>query len=137
MASIVLSDSEFRSLFRLANILAKNRTLTVAENAEYGKVLDGILRREVADVIAKSKISTGTADYRGFVEYSGFESSNINRVWYRHSTATLRIMFVNGRAYDYKNVPFQKVMDMLNAPSVGGFFNTYIKHQFQTIFPDV
>jgi len=59
------------------------------------------------------------------------ESSAINSVAYDNDTNILTIEFKQGAEYDYPNVPLSEVIDLVNAPSVGKYFNTHIK-QYST-----
>ena len=57
-------------------------------------------------------------------------SSNIAEVGYEPSTETLEIMFHNGRVYQYFNVLAIVHERLMQASSVGKFFNAEIKGQF-------
>ncbi|HVZ19253.1 MAG TPA: KTSC domain-containing protein [Terriglobales bacterium] len=54
-------------------------------------------------------------------------SSNISEAGFDPASRTLELMFVNGRVYQYFDVP-QHVFDGLcNAPSAGQYFNQEIR----------
>lgn len=58
-------------------------------------------------------------------------SSNIASVGYDPDTETLEVEFLkNGRIYQYYNVPEFMFERLLEAPSVGVFFNAEIKNDF-------
>lgn len=56
-----------------------------------------------------------------------FESSAIHAIDYSLKEQILSIQFTSGGTYDYPNVPFEVVKDMLTADSVGKFFHQVIK----------
>ncbi|MDE0358216.1 MAG: KTSC domain-containing protein [Gammaproteobacteria bacterium] len=45
-------------------------------------------------------------------------------------TQTLEVEFHGGRVYQYYGVPKQIVDEMMQAPSVGKFFNLYIREGY-------
>jgi hypothetical protein len=55
------------------------------------------------------------------------DSSNIAGVGYDSSTRTLRVRFINGGVYDYKNVGPQAFIDLTQAESVGKYFSKHIR----------
>lgn len=58
------------------------------------------------------------------------ESSNLERVGYDRKTSTLRIVFHGNRTYDYPMVPEREFQKLLEAESLGRFFNTRIKPMY-------
>jgi len=54
-------------------------------------------------------------------------SSAINSVTYDDETNILTIEFKQGAEYDYPDVPFEEFENLINAPSVGKYYNTHIK----------
>ncbi|MCF2490667.1 KTSC domain-containing protein [Dyadobacter sp. CY347] len=50
---------------------------------------------------------------------------------YDGDTETLRIVYVSGMVYDYKNVPLEVYQAMKNAGSKGTFLNTHIKNNYE------
>ena len=54
-------------------------------------------------------------------------SSAINSVTYDNETNVLTIEFKRGAEYDYPNVPEIEFKNLVRAPSVGKYFNQYIK----------
>lgn len=54
-------------------------------------------------------------------------SSVVQRYTYNRDTGTLRVVFVSGMIYDYKNVPEEVYNAMKAATSKGQFLNFYIK----------
>lgn len=54
-------------------------------------------------------------------------SSNLKDVGYDSQTFTLEIGFLNGRVYQYFNVPEARYDGLMNASSKGSYFDAYIK----------
>lgn len=59
--------------------------------------------------------------------YTRVSSSNIAAVGYESSTSTLGVQFLNGSEYHYNNVPSHHHSGLLNASSVGSYFDEHIK----------
>jgi len=57
-------------------------------------------------------------------------SSNLASVGYDPASETLEIEFNNGRVYQYYNVPQFMHERMMEAPSIGVFFNAEIKNAY-------
>jgi len=57
-------------------------------------------------------------------------SSVVAAMKYNNNTSTLRIIFVSGIIYDYKNVPEEIYKAMKTASSKGNFLNTHIKGKY-------
>ena len=58
------------------------------------------------------------------------QSSNLAAIGYDTNTEILKVEFLNGTAYEYKNVP-QVVFDaFMKAPSHGSYFNREIKNSY-------
>ena len=53
-------------------------------------------------------------------------SGNISSIGYDNDTTTLKIVFNNGRAYEYYNVPEYEFNNLLNAGSKGQYANQNI-----------
>lgn len=56
-------------------------------------------------------------------------SSAISEVDYGPGSKTLSVRFTGGRSYDYYDVPLWKYQGLLNAASVGQYFNDNIRDQ--------
>lgn len=54
-------------------------------------------------------------------------SSAINSAAYNTKNGTLTIEFKRGDKYEYPNVPREHYDGLIHAPSVGKYFNQYIK----------
>lgn len=54
-------------------------------------------------------------------------SSNVASVGHDAKTGTLHVGFKNGSVYEYKGVPGAEHQALVNAPSVGKYFNEHIK----------
>ena len=60
------------------------------------------------------------------------KSSNIVSIGYNINEELLEIEFKGNRIYHYKDVPEYLYQDLINAESIGKFFNSNIKDQFTT-----
>lgn len=58
------------------------------------------------------------------------ESSNVEKIGYEESTQILRVKFLNGSVYDYKNVPIMEFEQLKNAQSIGSYLNRNIKGNY-------
>lgn len=58
-------------------------------------------------------------------------SSVVAAMNYDEASSTLRITFVSGMIYDYKNVPEQVYLDMKASGSKGVFLNQKIKGKYR------
>jgi len=57
-------------------------------------------------------------------------SSCIAAVGYDPFTQTLTLEFHSGRTNDYHNVPYSVYMELMNAPSIGAYYNRWIKGRY-------
>ncbi len=57
-------------------------------------------------------------------------SSTVRSIGYDRQTETLEIEFGSGRVYQYYGVPDRLHVEIMQAPSKGQFFNTYIRDQY-------
>jgi len=57
------------------------------------------------------------------------ESSNLSRVQYDPENQQLVVEFKSKKVYEYENVSEEEHYDLVNAPSVGKYFNENIKHK--------
>jgi hypothetical protein len=55
------------------------------------------------------------------------KSSAIKEVGYDKDTQTLRIVFQQGTEYDYPQISFETYEGLINAKSVGRFYNQHIR----------
>lgn len=58
-------------------------------------------------------------------------SSVVAKMVYDGDSETLRIVYVSGMVYDYKNVPLEVYQAMKNASSKGTYLNKHIKNNFE------
>jgi hypothetical protein len=58
-------------------------------------------------------------------------SSVVSAISYNTDTSTLRIIFVSGRVYDYKDVPEKVFNAMKTSFSKGIYFNQHIKDNYK------
>ncbi len=57
-------------------------------------------------------------------------SSVVHKFSYDAATATLRVIFVSGKVYDYKNVPEEIYESMKTSGSKGTYLNVHIKNHY-------
>jgi hypothetical protein len=57
-------------------------------------------------------------------------SSNVESIGYDGSTQTLRVKFLGGSTYDYKNVSSVEFEQLKTAQSVGSYLNRSIKGNY-------
>jgi hypothetical protein len=57
-------------------------------------------------------------------------SSNVDSIGYDEATQTLRVMFIKGGFYEYRNVPPMEFEQLKNAPSVGAYLSHNIKGNY-------
>ena len=58
-------------------------------------------------------------------------STVISAINYDAETSTLKIIFVTGKVYDYKNVPEEVYQALRASTSKGTYFNQHIRDQYQ------
>jgi hypothetical protein len=58
-------------------------------------------------------------------------SQAIKKADYNYDNKVLKLTFVNGRKYAYKNVPRFTFMGMREAHSIGKFINKYIIRKYE------
>ena len=63
--------------------------------------------------------------------YDVMPSSVVAAIRYNDSTSTLRVVYVSGSVYDYKQVPLKVYEEMRTASSKGEFLNKHIKPQYK------
>jgi hypothetical protein len=59
-------------------------------------------------------------------------SSNIASIGYDESSLTLEIEFIRSGVYEYSDIPPHVYNELLNAPSIGIYFNATIKNKYPT-----
>ena len=57
-------------------------------------------------------------------------SSNVESIGYNERTQILRVKFLNGAIYEYKNVPFIEFEQLKNTSSVGSYLNRNIARNY-------
>lgn len=62
-----------------------------------------------------------------------FNSTSIEYASYDKEEKILTIKFVNSKEYRYKDVPERVYNEMVDAPSAGKFFQTFIRNQYEVI----
>lgn len=65
------------------------------------------------------------------MERVGVSSSSISEVGYDEAGNTLEIMFLDGRVYQYFDVPVWVYEALINAPSVGQYFHSEIRGTYR------
>ena len=61
------------------------------------------------------------------MEWTTVSSSNVAAVGFDDDTGTLGVRFQSGAEYHYPGVPRSIYEGLLTAPSVGSFFDAYVK----------
>jgi hypothetical protein len=61
------------------------------------------------------------------MEYFSVSSSALSAVGYDDTSNTLGVRFVDGREYNYYGVPKEIFEGLRSAPSVGTYFDQYVK----------
>ena len=57
-------------------------------------------------------------------------SSNVKAIGYDEHTQTLEVEFLNGRVYQYYDIPENMHNHFMQAPSKGQFLHIYIKNRY-------
>ena len=57
-------------------------------------------------------------------------STNLMSIGYDRETETLEVEFLNGRIYQYYGVPNNLHDQLMQAPSKGQFFNSYVRNSY-------
>jgi hypothetical protein len=70
------------------------------------------------------------------LERQRVQSSNLRSVSYDEAKKNLEIEFHSGIIHQYQNVPSKIHTDLMNASSVGIFYNEKIKNRFRSISID-
>lgn len=65
-----------------------------------------------------------------FTTYRFVNSTAIRFVAYDRNTTTLRVIFQNGSAYDYSDVPSATYVSLSLAPSVGSYYAAHVRNRF-------
>jgi hypothetical protein len=64
---------------------------------------------------------------------TSFDSSSIAAGGYHASSGTLRLRYVGGDVYDYRNVPSAVFDGLVKAPSKGRFVNSCVKPYYSYV----
>lgn len=67
------------------------------------------------------------------IERHKFDSSNIMETEYDTITNTLRVLFKEGKIYEYYGVPQSVMNNLINAESAGKFFHKNIRFSFEYV----
>ena len=59
------------------------------------------------------------------------QSSELRWVGYEESTSLLEVEFHSGEIYRYFDVPARLLLELLEAESIGRFFNAHIRSKFK------
>jgi hypothetical protein len=59
------------------------------------------------------------------------QSSELRWVGYEESASLLEVEFHSGEIYRYSGVPARLVLELLEADSIGRFFNAHIRSKFR------
>jgi hypothetical protein len=66
-----------------------------------------------------------------YVEMIHVTSTAIRAVGYDENTLTLTVEFRSGRVYDHPGVPYHHFEGLLNASSVGTYYNNHIRGKYR------
>ena len=58
-------------------------------------------------------------------------STLVKKIWYDSLFLTLKVYLINGYAYEYSAVPEETVTELLNATSIGRYFNNIIAGNYK------
>lgn len=61
------------------------------------------------------------------------DSSSLRSVGYDAKTSTLEVEFHNGSVYRYRPVPKEMWQSLRKAPSVGQYFQAFVRDHFETL----
>ena len=61
------------------------------------------------------------------------DSSSISSIGYNMGTAVLEVQFMNGKVYQYMNVPATEWFKMMKAESQGQYFYRNIKNKYSGV----
>jgi hypothetical protein len=64
------------------------------------------------------------------IEMIPVSSSNVESIGYDDNTQILRVSFLSGATYDYKNVPIHEFEQLRMAASVGSYLHRNIKNVY-------
>lgn len=70
---------------------------------------------------------------RGRIVWFSVTSDAIVAVGYQRRSHTLAVQFRAGQVYLYRNVPPHVFHALVSAPSVGKYFNRYVRDQYRAI----
>ena len=65
------------------------------------------------------------------MELQKVKSTNIAGIGYDKASRTLRVLFLEGSAYDYFNVPASLYRSLMESESKGSFFQQYVVGKFK------
>ena len=82
---------------------------------------------------AKESIDERDAALRVVFDMKEIESSNIRCVGYSEHHKQLRIQFTNGGVYQYKDVPLETFVEMMNSKSAGAHFSKEIRNAYPCV----
>ena len=64
------------------------------------------------------------------MEFIPVKSSAISEIGYDKELKTLSVRFLHGGQYDYPNVPEEEFKRFVGAPSIGRYYNKYIRQVY-------
>ena len=65
------------------------------------------------------------------MQRTAVDSSNLHSVGYDPNSQILEVAFLNGRIYQYENVPQEVYQNLMNAPSHGSYFHHHIRTTYR------
>jgi hypothetical protein len=79
----------------------------------------------------KNNVRSSLSQERQGMEMYRVESSAMRAIGYDEPTRRLRIIFAQGNAHDYCDVPRAIFENLMSAPSKGAYFNRAIKDKYE------
>ncbi len=76
--------------------------------------------------VSPDKVRPPTATFQHFA----VDSSNIEYVSYAEGDGLLRVMFHSGEEYEYEGVSVETLRELVDAESVGRYFNRVVKNGY-------
>lgn len=80
--------------------------------------------------MAKSKVQLKKEYVMSEIEMIPVVSSNVESIGYDESTQRLRVKFLTGAIYEYRNFPIMEFEQLKNASSVGSYLNRNIAKNY-------
>jgi hypothetical protein len=77
-----------------------------------------------------AKIKKGFDVKKVFIQMKPVQSSNLKEIGYDNINRLLKVKFQNNSEYIYEGVSFKTYKELIEAESVGKYFNKHIAHGY-------